>query len=161
MLVPFVCIYVFAAPSRSHLVLIFLLFWPLSSALLSSPCAHCLSSVPLLTSAACLSCPCELQTPALQGARGISALWSIQAPRRSWRGTRPIGGHRGACRIQPGSGGLTGQADPPSSPTSHQRLGGVPPRVFLFFEKRTFKKWSRLVLLRFLRKLIALYCILQ
>lgn len=41
--------------------------WPLSSALLSSPCAHSLSSVPLLTSAACLSSPCELQTPVLQG----------------------------------------------------------------------------------------------
>ena len=67
MLVLFVCIYVFAAPSRSHLVLVFLLFWPLSSALLSSPCTHSLSSVPLLTSAVCLSCPCELQTPALRG----------------------------------------------------------------------------------------------
>ena len=67
LLVPFLCVYVFAAPSRSHLEVLVFLFWPLSSALLFSPCAHCLSSVPPLTSAAYLSWPRELQTPALQG----------------------------------------------------------------------------------------------
>lgn len=40
-------------------------------------------------------------------------------------------------------------------------LGVLPPVCFYFLKSRHFKKWSRLVLLRFLRKLIALYCILQ
>lgn len=51
---------------------------------------------------------------------------------------------------------------PPHLPATRDLGGGdFFPVCFYFLKSRHFKKWSRLVLLRFLRKLIALYCILQ